>query len=118
GFQAGDAPGFLMGYLQETQKTNLGHMRLNHYEPGDFMALDEATLKNLELTANLREGTKGGSLLAVLDATETAMGGRMLRHFLTHPLVGREQICERLDAVEELVQERALLDRLREALKA
>ena len=107
---------FLMDYLKETQKTNLDHMVVGEADEIDFMALDEATLKNLELMETLREGKKEGSLLWVIDKTETAMGGRLLRYFLTHPLVDAGQVARRLDAVEELVKERALAEDVRGVL--
>lgn len=116
-FEGADAASFLMDYLKTTQKTSLDHMKSAAYDLNNFMPLDEATMKNLELMATLREGKKEGSLLWVLDRTETAMGGRMLRSFVTHPLVQQETIQQRLDAVEELVQERRVQDDLREVLK-
>lgn len=117
--EATDVAEFLMDYLKETQKTNLDHMVVGDGEDGgaeQFMALDEATLKNLELMETLREGKKEGSLLWVIDKTETAMGGRLLRYFLTHPLVDVNAVAQRLDAVEELVGERALAEDLRGVL--
>lgn len=116
-FSTTDAAAFLMDYLKMTQKTSLDHMKVAAYDLNDFMPLDEATLKNLELMATLREGNKEGSLLWVLDRTLTAMGGRMLRSFITHPLVQYEPIQKRLDAVEELVKERRLQEDLQERLK-
>ncbi|MCA9373800.1 DNA mismatch repair protein MutS [Candidatus Peregrinibacteria bacterium] len=107
---------FLMDYLKETQKTNLDHMVVGDADEVEFMALDEATLKNLELMETLREGKKEGSLLWVIDKTETAMGGRLLRYFLMHPLLDAGQVARRLDAVEELVSERALAEDLRSVL--
>ena len=116
-FSTTDAAAFLMDYLKTTQKTSLDHMKVAAYDLNDFMPLDEATLKNLELMATLREGNKEGSLLWVLDRTLTSMGGRMLRSFITHPLVHHEPIQKRLDAVEELVNERRVQEDLQECLK-
>lgn len=117
-FDGADAADFLMDYLKSTQKNSLDHVRTAAYALNDFMPLDEATLKNLELLQTLREGKKEGSLLWVLDKTQTAMGGRMLRSFLTHPLLKREEIVRRLDTVEELVHRRDLHDNVRELLQS
>ncbi len=81
------------------------------------MALDEATLKNLELISTLRENGKEGSLLWVLDETVTSMGGRCLRYVLTHPLLQREAIEERLNGVEGLVGQPTVLEDIRLSLK-
>lgn len=116
-FSGTDAAAFLMDYLKATQKTSLNHMKAAAYDLNNFMPLDEATLKNLELMATLREGKKEGSLLWVLDRTETAMGGRMMRSFMTHPLVQHDKIQMRLNAVEELVKERRVQEDLQECLK-
>jgi len=93
-------------YLQQTQKDELRHIRpLQTYHTQHFMVLDDATRRNLELTATLQEGKKRGSLLGVLDRTVTAMGGRTLRHWIHYPLIDQEQILQRQNAVAELVEE-------------
>lgn len=95
--------GALLSYIEETQKTQLPHVNtLGIYNAGDFMMLDISTRKNLELTETLRNQSKKGSLLWVLDKTRTAMGARMLRRWLEEPLTKRDKIVERLDAVDEL----------------
>ena len=82
------ALGGLLGYLYETQKTDLSHIReLEYYEEGRFMELDLTARRNLELTATMRDKEKRGSLLWVLDRTKTAMGGRLLRSWLERPLL-------------------------------
>jgi DNA mismatch repair protein MutS len=104
-------------YLQQTQKDELRHIRpLQTYHTRHFMVLDEATRRNLELTATLQEGKKRGSLLGVLDRTATAMGGRTLRHWIHYPLIDREQILLRQDAVAELVEESLVRIEIIEAL--
>jgi DNA mismatch repair protein MutS len=101
---AAGAAGALVQYLAETNAAALGHLDgLRSYGLGEFMALDAATRRNLELTAAGRAGGRQGSLLAVLDRTRTAMGGRMLRRWLAQPLLSRRPLEERLDAVEALV---------------
>ena len=98
------ALGALLGYLHETQKTDLGHIdALDYYEQGRFMELDLTARRNLELTETLRSKEKKGSLLWVLDRTKTAMGGRMIRSWLERPLLSVTAINRRLDAVSALV---------------
>lgn len=111
------ASGALMEYLMETQKCSLEHMnRLELYAVDDYMILDQTARRNLELTETLREKEKKGSLLWVLDKTKTAMGARLLRTYLEQPLIKREAIEERLEAIEELNQEVINRDELREYL--
>ena len=101
---AQQAAGATLHYLRQTQKTELHHIRrLQTYHTRSFMALDEATRRNLELTATLADGKKRGSLLGVMDRTVTAMGGRTLRHWIQYPLIDEEKICRRQDAVAELL---------------
>lgn len=115
---ADKAASLLLDYLKQTQKTELSHIRnIERYSTQDFMALDEATLKNLELLSTLRENNKEGSLFWVLDETVTSMGGRYLRYVLTHPLLQQSVIEERLNAVEELVKRPGSLDDIRTSLK-
>ncbi len=111
------AAGALLLYLQETQKNSLAHITaLKCYRPGNYMLIDSATRRNLELTETMRDKNKRGSLLGVLDKTSTAMGARRLRSFIEQPLLDREEILARQDAVEDLC--RNLMDReeLREYL--
>ena len=99
------ALGGLLGYLYETQKTDLSHIReLEYYEEGRFMELDLTARRNLELTATMRDKEKRGSLLWVLDRTRTAMGGRLLRSWLERPLLSVAAINKRLASVEALVK--------------
>ncbi|MBQ6116583.1 MAG: DNA mismatch repair protein MutS [Oscillospiraceae bacterium] len=98
------ALGVLLGYLHETQKTDLGHIdELDYYEKGQFMELDLTARRNLELTETLRSKEKKGSLLWVLDKTKTAMGARCLRSWLERPLLSVTAVNRRLDAVSALV---------------
>ena len=97
------ACGALLAYLYETQKNSLSHItNLRVYESSGCMLLDHAARRNLELTETLRDKKKRGSLLWVLDKTKTAMGARLLRSWIERPLVDRDAILERQDAVEEL----------------
>jgi len=98
------AAGAIMDYLQETQRTSLAHIRrLERFQSGRWLYLDETTQRSLELVETLRDRRRENSLLACLDRTETAMGGRLLRRWITFPLAEREAIGARLDAVAELV---------------
>ena len=97
------AGGILFAYLKETQKTGLAHINsIKRYHYENFMLLDEATIRNLELLATMYEHTREGSVLNTIDYTKTAMGGRMLKHWLLHPLLSKEQIENRLDGVQFL----------------
>ncbi len=96
------AAGAVLRYLYETQKNDLSHLtQITPYTTGQFMMLDTSTRRNLELTETLREKQKRGTLFWVLDKTKTAMGCRMLRSFVEQPLVDREEILLRQNAVEE-----------------
>ena len=103
-FPAGRAAaGALLQYLTETQKVSLCHINeLTPYKPGNFMLLDSATRRNLELVETLRDKNKRGSLLGVLDKTATAMGARRLRSFIEQPLLDKAEILRRQDAIEAL----------------
>ena len=111
------AAGAVMNYLLETQKNSMDHIRrIRPYETGEFMVLDSAARRNLELTETLREKLKRGSLLWVLDKTRTAMGARLLRSYLEQPLVDPDAINARYDAIEELNVQPILRDEIREYL--
>ena len=112
------ALGGLLGYLYETQKTDLGHLdQLTWYRTGQYMELDLTARRNLELTETMRSGEKRGSLLWVLDKTKTAMGSRMLRSWLEKPLLSPKRIERRLGAVEELTQDTVVREELGELLR-
>ena len=107
----------LVKYILDTQKISLTNINdIEVYSLVDFMTIDLSSRRNLELTENLREKSKKGSLLWVLDKTETSMGSRMLRRWIEEPLVNKEKITLRLNAVEELFNDLSLNDSLKEAL--
>lgn len=111
------AAGAVMRYLYETQKNTLEHMTtITTYSVGQYMILDTSTRRNLELLETLREKQKRGSLLWVLDKTKTAMGARMLRTFLEQPLIHREEILCRQEAIEELNMNYISREEIREYL--
>ena len=97
------AAGAVLQYLYETQKSTLEHMTsIVPYSTGNYMVLDSSTRRNLELLETMREKQKRGSLLWVLDKTRTAMGARMLRTWIEQPLIDRNMIQKRQQAIEEL----------------
>ncbi|HIT61633.1 MAG TPA: DNA mismatch repair protein MutS [Candidatus Fimousia stercorigallinarum] len=97
------ATGALLCYLNETQKHSLEHLtKIIPYITSDYMLIDSASRRNLELCETMREKQKKGSLLWVLDKTKTAMGARLLRRYIEQPLVRKDAIEERLDAISAL----------------
>jgi DNA mismatch repair protein MutS len=118
-WQAGiAAAGALLGYVDETQKGELVHITgIASYSLSDFMIVDEASKRNLELFENIWTGAKRGSLLGIMDQTVTAMGARMLRAWLQYPLLDLEQIKLRSDAVEEAKEKQLVRRSVRKALQ-
>jgi len=97
------ATGALLDYIESTQKVDSTHIEsIQAYKIEQYMMIDSASRRNLEITETMRDAKKKGSLLWVLDKTSTAMGGRMLRRWLEQPLMDVDEIQMRLDAVEEL----------------
>lgn len=108
------AVGALLGYIADTQKTDMAHINtLDYYLAGRYMELDIQTSRNLELTKALRTLEKKGSLLWVLDKTCTPMGGRLLRSWVQRPLLSAGEIKKRQSAVRELVDSPVLLGEMR-----
>jgi DNA mismatch repair protein MutS len=111
------AAGALVSYVHETQYSALQHLNgLRFYSTGDFMVLDEVTRHNLELFHSHVSQSRSGSLLDVIDCTVTAMGGRLMRQWLSQPLCLLSPLLERQDAVAELVEQPASRLRLRQHL--
>jgi DNA mismatch repair protein MutS len=124
GFGLGDKPyaacaaGAVISYLHDTQKNSLAQLtRLRLYSTDSFMVLDPFTRRNLELTATIRGGKTKGSLLGILDRTVTSMGARLLRTWISQPLLDIKRLNARLDAVEALTDDAALREELISALK-
>ena len=108
----------LLEYLHETVKTDLTHLnKLTYLDSSKSLFIDTYTLRNLEITRNLRDGGKKDTLYDVLDFTKTAMGSRLLRKWLEYPLLSPKKINDRLDAVANLVSDFSLRNNLREQLK-
>ncbi len=106
--------GAILAYLEETQKSSLGHIRsVVPYRTGRTLEIDGATRRSLELTHTIRSGQREGSLLSVLDQTVTPMGARLIAGWLAEPLVDGGQISLRLEAVEELLTSQKLRNSVR-----
>jgi DNA mismatch repair protein MutS len=117
--QVSSATEMLISYLEETQKTKIDYLQDSAaYKPENHLTLGIDTIKNLEIFFNNFDGRKKGSLIGVLDQTITAMGGRLLRKWLTFPLLNTEEINERLDLVEKFIQNSFALQKVREVLKS
>ncbi len=107
----------LLGYLKSTQQAQLEHIEtISSLIDSKFVVMDQATLSNLEILQTIRHGEQKGSLINALDQTQTAMGGRLLKNWLTKPLTDKAQIKKRLSAVEELLQARDLRQNLQQVL--
>ncbi len=112
------AAGALAYYVQETQKQEIRHLSgLETYFFERFMRIDEVGCRNLELLKNLSTGGRKGTLLDVIDATVTAMGARRIKNWLRYPLLDKEEIEQRLDAVDNIKGQMAVREELRSLLK-
>ncbi len=112
------AAGVNLNYLKETQKANLPHLnKIAIYNPSDYMSLDFATKRNLEIMATMHDGSREGSLIQVLDKTKTAMGGRMLKKWVSAPLTKLDPILKRQQSVEDFVKNKSLRENLQNELK-
>lgn len=108
----------LLSYLKNTQKGQVAHIKnITTVHTNEYVQLDRATIINLELFSTIREHDTKGSLLSVLDQTQTAMGARLLKQWLRKPLTQREHIEDRYDAVDELGNNHEKKQQLQEQLK-
>ena len=107
------AVGAMITYLEHTQKTSLSYLNtITAYDLNQYMDLDINTRRNLEITETMRDKTKRGSLLWVLDYTETSMGARLLKQWVEKPLINPLEINKRLYSVKELTDNIMLRDEL------
>src|SRR5438093_634464 len=107
----------VLSYLEETQKTSLNHIRpLRRHVVEDHLAIDPASWRSLEIDRTIRAGSTEGTLLAAIDRTRTAMGGRMLRQWLRYPLCDLEHIAARQNAIAALLESPSSLKEIREQL--
>ncbi|MCF8110101.1 MAG: DNA mismatch repair protein MutS [Desulfobacteraceae bacterium] len=120
GLKAGvGAAGALLYYVRETQKQEIVHLSgLETYFPDRYLRIDDVSCRNLELLANLRSGTRQATLLSVLDYTVTAMGGRLIKHWIRYPLLAPEAVADRLEAVGQAVEFSSGRKRIRSGLKS
>ena len=110
--------GAVLRYLESTQKRSLEFLsRPRYYSTSDKLVLDQTTLRNLEVLRNVRDGRQEGTLVEVLDHTLTPMGSRLLKSWLTEPLMDVAAIDRRLDAVEELVSDTLARNDIASSLK-
>ena len=117
--QAVQSVGCLLYYLKDTQKGAVDHINhISTYHVEDYVVLDSASRRNLELCETMRDKNKRGSLLWVLDKTKTAMGARNLRSMVEQPCIRKDMIENRLDAIEALNNSMITRDELREYLNA
>ncbi|MFZ0611696.1 MAG: DNA mismatch repair protein MutS [Desulfobacterales bacterium] len=113
------AAGALLAYVQETQKQHVRHVtRIETYGLDQFLWLDDLSCRNLELLANIRTGSRLGTLLGVLDRSVTAMGGRLLKNWMRYPSLDAGVIDMRLTAVAEAKKNQGVRKGLRETLKS
>ena len=118
GFGVGDIPsgvaaaGAVLQYLEETQRTALGHItRLRPVRRARYLYLDEATVRSLELVRTMRSESRENTLLSVFDQARTPMGGRLLRQWVQFPLADVGRITARQEAVAEYVEDRSLREK-------
>ncbi len=112
------ASSVLLKYILDTQKMSLSNINiLETYDIVNYMTIDSSSRRNLELTENLKEKSKKGSLIWVLDKTSTTMGGRALRKWIEEPLININEINNRLNSVDELFNNIYFTEELREALR-
>lgn len=103
----------LLSYLEETQKTQLAHLRpLKRHDSGEHLAIDPASWRSLEVERTVRSGGTEGSLLSAVDRTRTAMGGRLLRQWLRFPLTDIEHVRARQEAIAAFLDDEALLKKV------
>lgn len=102
------AAGVALHYIGETQKGSLPHIRrLGVFNPSEYMALDFATRRNLEITFSMHDASREGTLIAILDKTKTSMGGRLFKKWITRPLRRLRPIQQRQDAIRAFVEDNA-----------
>ena len=118
GPQAIGAAGAILDYLQENQKASLGHFNhLQAFRQNQFVEIDSASWRSLEISQTIRTGDRNGSLFGVIDRCSTPMGSRLLGHWLTNPLTDIAEVNLRHDSVEELTNNQSTRNDLREQLK-
>ena len=119
GPQAVAAAGAILDYVKETQKSSLGHFdHLQVFRQNEFVEIDSATWRSLEISQTIRSGNRNGSLFAAIDRSQTPMGSRRLGTWLTNPLTKIKDVHLRHDAVDELLNRQSIRNELRDLLKS
>ncbi len=112
------AAGAVLNYLKDTQKSTLSHIsKVAKYNPSDYMMLDFSTKRNLEITFTMQDGNREGSLFSILDKTETPMGARLLKKWISSPLKRLDLILQRQECVNDLFSNKILRKNLKEEIK-
>ncbi|UCG13939.1 MAG: DNA mismatch repair protein MutS [Deltaproteobacteria bacterium] len=112
------AAGAILTYVQQTQKQAAEHIRrVVPYRRSDYMIIDEVTARHLELFKSWHDGGRKGTLLGLLDQTVTAMGGRLLKHWMNYPLIEVEDVVSRQDAIACCRQHEAIRAQVRQELE-
>ncbi len=107
------ASGGILNYIQETQRGNLAHInKISYYDTSDYIVLDSSTKRNLEIISSMNEGSREGTLISILDRTQTAMGARLLKNWISRPLKKLEQINKRQECVLEFFENKTLRNKL------
>lgn len=111
------AAGAILDYLNQTQKNNISHInRISRYDYSDYIILDPSTKRNLEITTSINEGSREGTLISVIDRTQTSMGARLIKKWISRPLKKYETIINRQNAVDEFFNNKGLRKKLAESL--
>jgi len=111
--------GCIINYLNETQKSKLEHIKKIYlYNYTDYIILDPSTKRNLEITSSISEGGREGTLISILDRTQTAMGGRLLKKWISRPLKRKDQIEKRLEAVKDFYNDKNVRKSIVDILKS
>lgn len=106
--------GFLLDYLEKTTNAKLSHISsIQIYADNEFLVMDDSSIRNLEITQNMRDGTSSYTLLDCVNFTRTAMGGRLLRNWLLFPLISTKMIDERQVRIQKIIENRTLLEKLK-----
>lgn len=112
------ASGGILSYMNETQKGNVTHInKISLYDTADYIVLDNSTKRNLEIISSLNEGSREGTLISILDRTQTAMGARLLKNWISRPLKKLTQIRKRQECVSEFYENKPLRKKLAGAFK-
>ncbi len=111
------AAGAILHYLKENYQSRISHItKISYVQLDDYMILDSTTRRNLEITASIMEHRKEGTLLNILDQTVTPMGGRLLKRWITHPLIRLTLITERQEKVDAFYRQDNIRPKIRHLL--